>query len=39
MHCCLARDYETLTTDSEAMVRIASFDNLAKRTMDKTTPT
>lgn len=31
MHRRLARDYETLTTSSEAMIHIASIDNLAKR--------
>lgn len=35
----LARDYETLTTSSEAMIHIASIDNLAKRITDETTPT
>ncbi|MZE51806.1 hypothetical protein GTY86_10935 [Streptomyces sp. SID5770] len=34
-----SRDYETLTTSSEAMIRIASIDNLAKRITDETTPT
>jgi transposase len=35
----LARDYETLTTSSEAMIHIASVDNLTKRITDETTPT
>ncbi|MFI6658040.1 IS5 family transposase [Streptomyces sp. NPDC050523] len=35
----LARDYETLTASSEAMIHIASIDNLAKRITDETTPT
>jgi hypothetical protein len=39
MHRRLARDYETLTTSSEAMIHIASIDNLAKRITDETTPT
>ncbi|MFJ8770487.1 IS5 family transposase [Streptomyces clavifer] len=39
MHRRLARDYETLTTSSEAMIHIASIDNLAKRISDETTPT
>ncbi|MEU9000414.1 IS5 family transposase [Streptomyces sp. NPDC048551] len=39
MHCRLARDYETLTTSSEAMIHIASIDNLSKRIADETAPT
>ncbi len=39
MHRRLARDYETLTASSEAMIHIASVDNLAKRITDETTPT
>ena len=35
----LARDYETLTASSEAMIHIASVDNLARRITDETTPT
>jgi transposase len=35
----LARDYETLPTSSEAMIYIASIDNLTKRITDETTPT
>jgi transposase len=35
----LARDYETLPTSSEAVIHIASIDNLAKRTTDEPTPT
>jgi transposase len=39
MHRRLARDYETLTTSSEAMIHIASIDNLTKRITDEVTPT
>jgi transposase len=39
MHRRLARDYETLTASSEAMIHIASIDNLARRITDETTPT
>lgn len=39
MHRRLARDYETLTASSEAMIHVASIDNLAKRISDETTPT
>jgi transposase len=39
MHRRLARDYETLTASSEAMIHIASIDNLTKRITDETTPT
>lgn len=35
----LSRDYETLPSSSEAMIHIASIDNLAKRITDETTPT
>ncbi len=35
----LARDYETLTASSEALIHIASVDNLARRITDETTPT
>jgi hypothetical protein len=34
MHRRLPRDYETLTTSSEAMIHIASIDNLARRITD-----
>ncbi|MGW1675253.1 IS5 family transposase [Streptomyces sp. NPDC002324] len=39
MHRRLARDYETLTASSEAMIHIASIDKLARRITDETTPT
>ncbi|MEV0912504.1 transposase [Streptomyces hokutonensis] len=39
MHRRLARDYETLTASPEAMIHIASMDNLTKRITDETTPT
>ena len=39
MHRRLTRDYETLTASSEAMIHVASIDNLAKRITDETTPT
>jgi transposase len=39
LHRRLSRDYETLPTSSEAMIHIASIDNLAKRITDETTPT
>ncbi|MEU0941175.1 IS5 family transposase [Embleya sp. NPDC005971] len=35
----LTRDYETLSTSSEAMIHIASIDNLTKRITDEATPT
>lgn len=35
----LARDHETLPASSEAMIHIASIDNLTKRIADETTPT
>lgn len=34
-----ARDYETLPASSEAMIHIASIDNLAERITDETAPT
>lgn len=39
MHRRLARDYETLTASSEAVIHITSIDNLTKRITDETTPT
>ncbi|CAM5701259.1 IS4/IS5 family transposase OS=Streptomyces alboniger OX=132473 GN=CP975_34730 PE=4 SV=1 [Streptomyces alboniger] len=39
LHRRLARDYETLPASSEAMIHIASIDNLTKRITDETTPT
>ncbi|MEV1070198.1 transposase [Streptomyces sp. NPDC050263] len=39
MHRRLARDYETLAASSEAVIHIASIDNLTKRITDDTTPT
>lgn len=39
LHRRLARDYETLDSSSEAMIRIASIDNLARRIADETTQT
>src|SRR5919205_1570598 len=38
LHRRLARDYEALPAHSEAMIRIAMIDNLAKRITDETTP-
>jgi transposase len=35
----LTRDYETLPISPEAMIYIASIDNLTKRITDETTPT
>ncbi|GAA2478361.1 IS5 family transposase [Winogradskya humida] len=35
----LVRDYETLPTTSENMIRIAMIDNLTRRAADETTPT
>jgi hypothetical protein len=35
----LTRDYETLPASSEAMINLASIDNLAKRITDEVTPT
>ena len=39
LHRRLSRDYETLPASSEAMIHIASIDNLAKRITDETTQT
>lgn len=39
LHRRLARDYETLPASSEAMIHIASIDNLTRRITDETTPT
>jgi transposase len=39
LHRRLSRDYETLPASSEAMIHIASIDNLTKRITDETTPT
>ena len=39
MHRRLARNYETLTASSEAMIHIASIYNLTKRITDETTST
>ena len=39
LHRRLARDYETLTTSSEAMIHLAMIDNASKRITDETTPT
>ncbi len=39
MHRRLARDYETLTASSEAVIHIASVDNLARLITDETTRT
>jgi hypothetical protein len=39
MHRRLARDYETPPASSEAMIHVASIDNLTKRITDETTPT
>jgi transposase len=39
LHRRLARDYETLGSSSEAMIHIASIDNLTRRITDETTPT
>ncbi|RPE46987.1 DDE family transposase [Streptomyces sp. Ag109_O5-1] len=38
LHRRLARDYETLPATSEAMIHVASIDNLTKRITDETTP-
>jgi hypothetical protein len=38
MHRRLARDYETLAAGSEAMIHIASIDNLISRVTDETAP-
>lgn len=39
MHRRLVRDCETLSVNSEAMIHLASIDNLAKRITDESTPT
>jgi transposase len=39
LHRRLARDYETLDSSSEAMINIASIDNLTRRITDETTQT
>jgi transposase len=39
LHRRLARDYETLDSSSEAMIHIASIDNLTRRITGETTPT
>ena len=39
LHRRLARDYETLDSSSEAMIQIASIDNLTRRITGETTPT
>ncbi len=39
LHRRLSRDYETLPASSEAMIHVASIDNLTKRITDETTPT
>lgn len=39
LHRRLARDYETLESSSEAMIHIASIDNLTRRITDETTQT
>jgi transposase len=39
MHRRLARDYEALAAGSEAMIHIASIDNLTRRITDENTPT
>jgi transposase len=39
LHRRLARDYETLESSSEAMIHIASIDNLTRRIADETTQT
>ena len=39
LHRRLARDYETLTMSSEAMIHLAMIDNVSKRITDETTPT
>ncbi|WP_329537061.1 transposase (plasmid) [Streptomyces sp. NBC_01450] len=39
LHRHLARDYETLPASSEAMIHVASIDNLTKRIADETTST
>ena len=39
LHHRLARDYETLATNSEAVIHLAMIDNVSKRATDDTTPT
>ena len=39
LHHRLARDYETLTTSSEAMIHLAMIDNVSKRITGEVTPT
>jgi len=39
LHRRLARDYETLTASSEAMIHLAMIDNVSKRITGETTPT
>jgi hypothetical protein len=39
LHCRLARDCETLDSSSEAMIHIASIDNLTRCITGETTPT
>jgi len=39
VHRRLARDYEPLTASSEAMIHVASIDNLTTRIADEITPT
>ncbi len=39
MHRRLARDYETVPASSEAMIYLASIDNLTRRITNETTPT
>ncbi len=39
LHRRLARDCETLPASSEALIHVASIDNLTKRITDETTPT
>ena len=39
LHHRLARDYETLATNSEAVIHLAMIDNVSKRVTDDTTPT
>jgi hypothetical protein len=39
LHRRLTRDYETLSTSSQAMIHIAVIDNLTKRITDETAPT
>lgn len=39
LHRRLSRDYETLPASSEAMIHVASIDNLTRRITDESTPT